>query len=221
MDKDQMAEQEALNNAVETDDTATHEEDLSPEALKYKELYENQKKRAEKAEKKAPKNSEAFGDEKKEEKEKTPIDEYVEKYGGDPDAIAKIAEIAKGQVSSADAAKIAELEEKLKRNEFENKFDKLYSETIKDIPEGASVVNKNLIKKLVLDPDNSDKTMADVINDVYGDIVVESYSSDNARSERQKAVPKDLSSAVTGDAKEYAEYIKSDKGFAELKEILS
>ena len=83
------------------------------------------------------------------------------------------------QLADAIAAKAAKevqkqyepIIQKQKQAETDKMFDKVYDKAIESMPEFANVANKDIVKKLALDPSNKTKTIKQIMKDVYGDIV--------------------------------------------------
>jgi hypothetical protein len=219
---DKNGNQVDLNTDVGTDDKDSQTEDkptyeeLQALLAKAEEVRDNYKTRSEKAEKATPKNSDLFKDEEDVD-ETDPVALYAKEFGGDPEAIKKLIELGKSSVSVDEKGRMDSLEARLKQRDIDDKFESLWKNTTDKTPGISDKINKNLIKKLVLDPENGDKTIDQVIEDAYGEIIVDSESTQNSQAKGKSTSPTDLKTALASDDSDaYAKYLKTDEGMAEL-----
>ena len=215
-----------LNTDVSTDDTDSQPEtkpsyeELQAALTKAEEVRDNYKVRSEKAEKATPKNSDLFKDEESVD-ETDPVAQYAKEFGGDPAAIKKLIELGKSQVTVAEKERFDALESKLKQREIDDKFETLWETTTDKTPGLSEKINKRLIKKLVLDPENGEKTIDQVIEDAYGEIIVESSSTQNSQAKGKSTSPTTLKDALgSEDADAYGKFLETDEGMAALQKAL-
>lgn len=63
------------------------------------------------------------------------------------------------------------LVQKQKQAETDKMFDSVYGKAIESMPEYAGIANKDVVKKLALDPSNKKKTVKQIMKEVYGSVV--------------------------------------------------
>lgn len=190
--------QAAIENVEDNNDTKTPQDVISKEA------YEGQKKRAEKAEAAAaelkaqiaaltenetPKNQKPTPSEQREDIEDitkkdnisvSDLDSYVEKYGADPQAMKDLRK-ALGLDDRKVLEKLESIEKRQKMEDLDKTFKQVLDKTLEERPEFKDVVNANVIKKLLLDPDNKEKTVEELIEETYGNVTFSKYTLESAR----------------------------------------
>lgn len=110
----------------------------------------------------------------------TQIEATATELGLDPVALKKLTgiiatSVRKGVVAEAGEKAKADVQDKLKPIEERDRaaridatFTKHFDAAMADMPELKDVVNRDVIKKLTLDPDNANKTFRQIIEDTYG-----------------------------------------------------
>lgn len=68
-------------------------------------------------------------------------------------------------------ADVAALKADKQRKEQDEKFNELYSNTVEKFPEYKDLADPAVIKQLALNPANKDKTMSQIMEDVYGHLI--------------------------------------------------
>lgn len=140
------------------------------------------------------------------------IEEIAEEFNVDKNFVSKLAKAIKGDtekdLEERVASKLKPIEEREKGEKITKIFNEHFEKVIDELPEYKDIVNKDVIKKLSLDPENSNKTFQQLIEETYG------------RSIRGK---KTLESTTPRGGKEPEEidYTRAAKDSAYYKEIMS
>lgn len=87
------------------------------------------------------------------------------------DGDAKVAKLEK---------EIAAIKERDAMQAFEAKFKEHLDSALEEAPEFKDVVNPEVVKQMVLNPKNKDKTYAEILEDVYGNSVSGKRSAETA-----------------------------------------
>lgn len=85
--------------------------------------------------------------------------------------------------------KLEAIERERSAEKMDQRFTELYSKTIKEMPEYKGIVNKEAIKALALNPVNKSKTMAQIIEETYGNAIVGRKSIEPAHASREPEAP--------------------------------
>jgi signal transduction protein with GAF and PtsI domain len=91
-----------------------------------------------------------------------------EKYGVDKTFLNELAATIRKEVGADTAAAIKPLTANERANRIEKVFSEHFDKAMAEMPEFAGVVNRSVIKSLSLDPENANKTFAQLIDETYG-----------------------------------------------------
>lgn len=75
---------------------------------------------------------------------------------------------AKKDIEAELVPEVRKITSENKAEKVEKKFSELFEKTIADMPEYASIVNREVIKKLALDPANAKKRLPEILEETYG-----------------------------------------------------
>lgn len=99
----------------------------------------------------------------------------AEKHNVDPEFLSEFADSVRKEADSKIDEKINEkikpIEEKENAEKREKVFNQHFDKTLEEMPEYKDLVNKDVIRALVMDPKNANKTFAQIFNDSYGHLV--------------------------------------------------
>jgi|JI61114BRNA_FD_contig_31_167912_length_881_multi_4_in_0_out_0_1 hypothetical protein len=97
------------------------------------------------------------------------IAEISEEFDVDPHFLQKLAKVAKTQAEKELDAKYSEkFSAKEKAEKFDDTFTKAYTEALNRGPEFSGIANADVIKQLAQLPQNSRKTVTQLIEETYG-----------------------------------------------------
>jgi len=104
------------------------------------------------------------------------IDTIINEYPDvDSDFIKKLANAVESSTvnkfEEKYSTKISELENISKRESQSKKFNDLYNKTIESMPYLKDIANKEILKQLATSPENANKTMPQLVEEVYGHTV--------------------------------------------------
>lgn len=113
------------------------------------------------------------------------VKEIAEEHNVDPDFLEKIVKVAKKEakeeLEAEVTSKIKPFEEKEQAAKRDQIFSENYDKTLESMPEYKDVANKEVIKALALNPDNKDKTFAQIFEMAYGHLIKGRKGLDNAK----------------------------------------
>lgn len=140
------------------------------------------------------------------------IDDIAEEHNIDKKFLKDFAKAIKAEADSDIdeklSAKIKPLEEKDKAERFNTLFEKEYARTLTTNPEFEGVVNKDVIKTLTKDPSNGKKTLSQIMEDAYGNLVT-------GKRTLEKTTPRG------GNTLETIDYDRAQKDVAYFNEIMA
>lgn len=100
------------------------------------------------------------------------INAIAEEFDIDKNFLAKLAKSlsvkAKREAEEEISSKLKPLEERERSEKLDKAFKKHFKAAMEDMPEYADIVNENVIKAMTMQPENADKTFADIIEETYG-----------------------------------------------------
>lgn len=103
------------------------------------------------------------------------ISSLADEYKVDKNFLAKLtaaaAEKARKVAAAEREAELQPLREAESKKKFDEAFEQHYNVAMTNVPEFASVVNKEVIKTLAKDPSNASKTLSQIIEETYGNAV--------------------------------------------------
>lgn len=85
--------------------------------------------------------------------------------------------------------KINSIEQERRMEKAEKKFDEVFSKTVGDMPEYKGIVNKEIIKTLAFNPANAKKTLPQIIEDAYGAAVQGRKTIETAHASKELESP--------------------------------
>lgn len=113
----------------------------------------------------------------------TDIKALADKYGLDEANVELFQDFAKtvrAQVEQEVEGRLKPLADKERAGKLDDAFNKHFSKAMEQMPEFESIVNKNVIKTLSLDPANANKTFTQLIEETYGRAVPGKRTLDTA-----------------------------------------
>lgn len=105
----------------------------------------------------------------------------AEKHNVDPDFLSEFADAVRKEATEAAKAELKPIEEENNASKRESIFNEHYEKTLKENPEYAKLVNKDVIKALAFDPKNKDKTFLDIFESAYGHLVTGKKTIDTTK----------------------------------------
>lgn len=93
------------------------------------------------------------------------------KYEVSADFLSELSAVIRKDVEKDTEARIAPITAKEKADKIDKIFGTYFDKAMSDMPEFSKVVNRDVIKTLSLDPNNKDKTFAQLIEETYGKAV--------------------------------------------------
>jgi len=142
------------------------------------------------------------------------IHSLAEKYDVNEEFIKEIVRSAKLEASKEIDSKIdsrfAPIEERSKLEKREVAFNEHFQKALERMPEYNGIVNKEVIKSFALNPNNSNKTFSQLIEEAYGHLVQGKKTFDNASPRVGKEDNLEVDSARAKKDPEYFKQIMSD-----------
>lgn len=144
----------------------------------------------------------------------------AEKFDTDPEFVKEILAQSNGLIEQKFRTEIDQLKGKDKAKEIELKknqlFDGLYEKLLTKNPELKDLVNKDFIKREALNPENSKKTLPEIVKEIYGGAMeTKKMSFDGYRPSKEVQEPDNLLNADLETQKEIASNPKLRKKFGE------
>lgn len=138
------------------------------------------------------------------------LKDIAEEHNIDPDFLDKLARSIKAQTKAElegeFSSKMKPIEEKERKAAQDKKFDEIYSNILETMPEYKSIVNKEVIKTLSLNPANANKTFAKILEESYGHLI-------QGKKTIETTSPRGGQEDIAID---YAKAVKDSKYFAEI-----
>lgn len=97
----------------------------------------------------------------------TDIKSIAKEYDVDEKFLKKLSTSLKSEIRKEYDEKLKPITQKEKENQFNQVFQKHFTETIDSMPEYKSVVNADVIKSLSRDPQNANLTMRELVEKTY------------------------------------------------------
>lgn len=95
----------------------------------------------------------------------------AEEHNIDPDFLDKLAKTIKAQTESDFEEKLRPLTERDASEKRDKAFVEHFNKTLEAMPEFKSVVNPSVIKQMAMNPENSEKTFSQLIEEAYGNTI--------------------------------------------------
>lgn len=95
----------------------------------------------------------------------------AERYDADPQLLSELYTSLEKKLDSKLAPKIQAMEEERRRENGEKKFAEIFDKTMNDMPEYTGIINKDVIKALAFSPLNAKKTLAQIVEETYGNAI--------------------------------------------------
>lgn len=130
------------------------------------------------------------------------IGAIAKKYDVDPKFLSELAQTIKTQAEKEADEKVSNrikpLEEKERQQKIDTAFNKHFKIAIDSMPEYAKIVNPGVIKTLSLQPQNANKTFAQIIEETYSSALTGKSTIDSTKPGGGKdAEPLDMTKART------------------------
>ena len=138
---------------------------------------------------------------------KASVKELSERYNVDESFLQDTFDKMEQEIEERVASKFKPLEDEKKAQSFEKKFDEQFSKVLEAMPEYNGVVNKDVIKSLVIDPRNSQKTLSQIMEQSYGHLLNGKRTIDSSQSRGGSKY--DMSVIDTARANKDPEYFKA------------
>ena len=112
------------------------------------------------------------------------LKELADKHNLDEDFLEEFAnsikKTTKSEMEEEIASKLEPFKQKENQAKLNNVFDVNYKKVLNSSPQYKDIANKDVIKTLALDPNNSNKTIAQLVELSYGHLVGDKKSIDSA-----------------------------------------
>lgn len=95
----------------------------------------------------------------------------AEEYGVDENFLSKLVSVTQAEAEAKLSSKLQPLEDEKKAEKIEKIFNENFDKALEDMPEFKGIANRDVIKSLCLDPKNSNKTFAKILEESYGHLV--------------------------------------------------
>lgn len=103
------------------------------------------------------------------------VKELAEKHGISEEAAAELAKSIRAEVEADKAEEIDAIKKPLAEKERLEKREKVfndnYDKTLAAMPEYKDIINKDVIKRAAFDPENKDKTFAQIFESSFGHLI--------------------------------------------------
>jgi hypothetical protein len=106
--------------------------------------------------------------------------ELAAEHNIDPDFLDKFAKTIKAEAESEIEEKLRPLTEKGAREARDKAFETHFAKALESMPEFKEVVNPSVIKQMAMNPDNSEKTFSQLIEEAYGNTIQGKRSIENS-----------------------------------------
>lgn len=130
-----------------------------------------------------------------------------EKYGVDKTFLNELAATIRKEVGADTDNRLKPLTAKDKADRIEKIFGEHFDKAMAELPEYAGVVNRSVIKSLSLDPENANKTFAQLIDETYGKAIPAGKRTLETTTPRGGKSPEPI---------DYTRAVKDQKYFAEI-----
>lgn len=107
------------------------------------------------------------------------IKSLSEKHGVDAEFLQEFAQSVREGMKSENEELLKPMKEKEKAEKIDKAFNEHFSKALEEMPEFESIVNKEVIKTLSLNPANRNKTFTQIIEESYGHLVQGKRSIDS------------------------------------------
>ncbi len=101
----------------------------------------------------------------------TDLKALAEEHNIDPTFLDKLAKTIKAQAESDMEEKLRPLTERDAKDTRDKAFNEHFSKTLEAMPEFKGVVNPSVIKQMAMNPENSEKTFSQLIEEAYGNTI--------------------------------------------------
>ena len=141
------------------------------------------------------------------------IKSLAEENNIDPSFLKKLSSAIRKEIESGVETKISDrlkpIQEKEKAERLNKIFEEHYNKALDTMPEYKDVVNKDVMRSLVSDPRNKNKTIPQIMEESFGHLISGKKTMDASKPATQKdAPPLDFNRAKTDT--EYFKQIMSD-----------
>ena len=120
--------------------------------------------------------------------EKASLKDLAEEYDVDLDFVQKLASTISSEAQKKAKEEyepfLKQQQEKERTQEQNKVFESVYEKAILAFPDLEGSINKNVIKALAFDEKNSNKSVKDIINEVYGGVIERVESAPGASFEK-------------------------------------
>lgn len=103
------------------------------------------------------------------------IDAIAEEFNVEPKFLKKLTKTIesqlKGRIESEFEEKLKPIQEAENAKKADKIFNKIFEETMGNLVDYKDIVNKDVIRKLAMDKDNSNKTLTQLIEETYGNAI--------------------------------------------------
>jgi DNA polymerase I-like protein with 3'-5' exonuclease and polymerase domains len=108
------------------------------------------------------------------------LKELAAEHNIDPDFLDKFAKTIKAEAESDIEEKLRPLAEREAKETRDRAFDTHFAKALESMPEFKGVVNPAVIKQMAMNPENSEKTFSQLIEEAYGNTIQGKRSIENS-----------------------------------------
>lgn len=204
------AKEETIATAIEKDDSKI------PDSIPYsrfKEKVDSEKALKERVEEleKAIQNNDMSKKEVSSE-----VKDIAEEYGIDESVLDKLSQKLQAQAQATIEERLAPLTQKEKAEKQDKVLSQMLERSLEAYPEYKDVVDENVVKQFALLPANANKTMSQIMSDIYGKVIT---SPERKTMETTSPGKSEVIDSVDYDrAQRDSEYFAKIKADPKLKE---
>lgn len=147
------------------------QEKESVKEVDFKNLYKKERKDKRQLESRLKKLEESIENDDSDDDIQGDIDDIAEEFNVDKKFLKKLQKSFEAKYDEKVSSKLKPLEEKEKAERFDTAFNGYFDKAIEKMPELEGIVSKDAIKSLAQLPQNSNKTLTQLIEDTYGNSI--------------------------------------------------
>ena len=144
------------------------QEKESVQEVDFKDLYKKERKDKRQLESRLKKLEESIENDDSDDDIQGDIDDIADEFNVDKKFLKKLQKSFEAKYDEKVNSKLKPIEEKERAERFDTAFNSYFDKAIGKMPEIEGIVNRNAIKSLAKLPENSNKTLTQLIEDTYG-----------------------------------------------------
>lgn len=137
--------------------------------------------------------------------------EIAKEHNLDPDILGKVADQIKAEALAQVQEQLAPITAANKQAQADKVFETMYQNALEKNPAFKDVVNKDVIKQLAFNPSNANKTLPQLLKEVYGNV-----SKSNGKTETMESSQNGKPEAI-----ESIDYKRAQTDEAYFKQIMA